>query len=53
MQRRRDPGTHGDDDDIPHGIVRDEWTAMAAEDRLVLLFGGDREESPEERVEGA
>ncbi|MEV4059747.1 hypothetical protein [Nonomuraea dietziae] len=40
-----------DDDEIPHGITRQEWTAMAAEDRLLLLLGADRAQTPEEWAE--
>ncbi|MEV4164955.1 hypothetical protein [Nonomuraea dietziae] len=42
-----------DDDEIPLGVTGEEWTARTAEDRLLLLLGGDQEQTPEERAEAA
>jgi hypothetical protein len=39
------------DDELPVGITREEWTALEPEDRLLLLLGADQELAPEERAE--
>ncbi|WP_431897958.1 hypothetical protein [Nonomuraea sp. bgisy101] len=42
-----------DDDELPSGVTRQEWTDLEPEDRLLLALGSDREQTPEERTEAA